>query len=255
MSFQFVDLEDARSAGGTRMTVVSGIPSPWSEAAKGILGIKRIPLKGVRYTPGNAELNNWTGCHNAPVLKHNDEAALTGWADILVFAERIAPEPSLIPADPEQRALMFGLAHELMGTDGLCWLRRLQIVHGGKQMQGRPRQHADYIGSKYGYAADDVARGHQRIIALLNLFAGILNKQTAQQQDYYLGPEPSALDIYSAAAMALFSPLPEADCPMDQGTRMAFSMMDKVTAKNLDPVLLAHRDRMYREHLALPLSL
>jgi hypothetical protein len=41
MPIEFVDLEAARDAAGLRMVVVSGVPSPWGEAAKGILHVKR----------------------------------------------------------------------------------------------------------------------------------------------------------------------------------------------------------------------
>jgi hypothetical protein len=42
---------------------------------------------------------------------------------------------------------------------------------------------------------------------------------------------------------------------MDATTRGAFETLDARTAAAVDPVLLAHRDRMYAEHLVLPLSL
>ena len=55
--------------------------------------------------------------------------------------------------------------------------------------------------------------------------------------------------------MALFDPLPESQCAMAPATREAFSMLDETTAAAIDPTLLAHRDRIYRDHLATPLSL
>lgn len=42
---------------------------------------------------------------------------------------------------------------------------------------------------------------------------------------------------------------------MDAATRQAFELRDPITEAALDPILLAHRDRMYAEHLELPLSL
>ena len=38
MPVEFVDFEEARQRDGLRMVVVSGVPSPWGEAAKGLYG-------------------------------------------------------------------------------------------------------------------------------------------------------------------------------------------------------------------------
>ncbi len=48
MSFQYVGVEDVIKRGGLRMVVVGGVPSPWGEAAKGILHIKGIEWVAVR---------------------------------------------------------------------------------------------------------------------------------------------------------------------------------------------------------------
>jgi hypothetical protein len=63
------------------------------------------------------------------------------------------------------------------------------------------------------------------------------------------------VDIYGAAFMALFRPLPEAECAMHAGVRAGFEWLDAPTAAALDPILLEHRDRVYARHLELPLSL
>jgi hypothetical protein len=55
--------------------------------------------------------------------------------------------------------------------------------------------------------------------------------------------------------MALFSPLPAEQCPMDRNLRQIFEGLDAQTAEALDPLLLQHRDMIYRQHLELPLSL
>ena len=48
MPIEYVSVEEAISRPGLRMVVVGGVPSPWGEAAKGILHIKRIPWCAVR---------------------------------------------------------------------------------------------------------------------------------------------------------------------------------------------------------------
>ena len=35
-TLRFVDLEEARAAGGVRLLAAAALPSPWTEAAKGI---------------------------------------------------------------------------------------------------------------------------------------------------------------------------------------------------------------------------
>jgi len=42
MTFQYIGVEEARKRSGLRMVVVGNVPSPWGEAAKGILHIKAL---------------------------------------------------------------------------------------------------------------------------------------------------------------------------------------------------------------------
>jgi hypothetical protein len=65
----------------------------------------------------------------------------------------------------------------------------------------------------------------------------------------------TAVDIYSATFTAMFAPLPPDQCKMDASTRAAFETRDAQIEAALDPILFAHRDMMYAEHLELPLSL
>ena len=63
------------------------------------------------------------------------------------------------------------------------------------------------------------------------------------------------MDVYGAAFMALFRPLPHEQCEMSASTRATFETREAQTDAALDPILLEHRDMMYAEHLELPLSL
>ena len=127
MPFEYVSVEDAISRHGVRMVVVGDVPSPWGEAAKGILHIKGVEWVAVRLTYDNELLRDWAGQRNGPVLIYENERPRSGWAEILLFAERYAPAPPLLPTDPAERALVFGLGHEICGEDGLGWSRRLQL--------------------------------------------------------------------------------------------------------------------------------
>ena len=41
----FIELEEARVARGVRMLAAASLPSPWTEAAKGIFHVKQIPVR------------------------------------------------------------------------------------------------------------------------------------------------------------------------------------------------------------------
>ena len=253
MAFDYVDLETAKRTQSLRMAVVRNVPSPWGESAKGILHVKAVNWHAVSHVPGNPELSDWTGRDKAPVLVTKDGVRKSGWAEILLYAEAVAPTPSLIPADPQERMVMFGLAHELMGEGGLCWCRRLQFVHRGMQLDGKPRRQAEYIGPKYGYDQDSTASVTARVMSLLGMFASILEARAGTT--YFLGSSLTAVDIYSAATMAMFVPLPEDVCAMDPTVRTGFEFVDPETQRALPIQLLKHRDMMYEHHLELPLKL
>lgn len=256
MPVEFVDFEQARAMKGLRMVVVPRVPSPWGEAAKGIFHVKRIPWVAVRLDTSNAELVDWIGCRSGPVAMYEDEPPRGGWAEILLLAERLAPSPALLPARADERALAFGLAHEICGEMGLGWTRRLAGVRDGlRGAPGFPKPVAAYLGQKYGYRESEAQAITPRVVALLRMLSERLHAQKQAGRQGYLGDGLSAVDIYSATFMALVAPLPPEQCPMPDALRAAFGALDEPTREALDPILLEHRDRIYREHLELPLSL
>jgi glutathione S-transferase len=256
MSLAYVSVEEAITRRGMRMVVVGKAPSPWGEAAKGIFHIKRIDFAAVRLVYDNESLKSWAGQLNGPVAVYDDEPPRSGWAEILMLAERLAPNPALLPAEPNARGQAVELANKFCGEGGLGWNRRLQMVHAGlSKTGGFVERVAGYLGGKYGYTAADAPRYSARVLELLGEFAGRLRAQRDTGQPYYLGATLSAVDVYSATFMALFKPLPEEQCAMQPGVRAAFEWRDAATEAALDPILLEHRDMMYARHLALPLSL
>ena len=219
MTFEYLPVEQAIPHPGLRMVVVGNVPSPWGEAAKGIFLIKNIEWSAVRLVYDNEALENWAGQLNGPVAIYAEERPRSGWADILLLAERLKPAPAMLPADPAARALVLGLAHEILGEAGLCWTRRLQLVHAGLQnAPGFPPPVAKYLAKKYDY-------------------------------------RPEAAASYTPRVTALFGPLPPEQCAMKPDTRAAFEALDAPTKAALDPILFEHRDAMYAKHLELPLSL
>jgi glutathione S-transferase len=256
MALEYVSVEEAMKRGGLRMVVVGGVPSPWGEAAKGILHIKGIEWVAVRLVYDSEPLKEWAGQRSGPVAIYEKERPRAGWDEILLLAERLAPMPSLLPKDAADRALAFGLAHEICDEAGLAWSRRLQLVHAGLQKAGGfPEPVAKYLAKKYGYSPEAGAAAGARVAELIGMLAARLKAQRPTGSRYYVGGSLTAVDVYAATVMAMFAPLPAAQCEMDAGTRAAFRTLDAQTEAALDPILLEHRDMTYAEHLELPLSL
>ena len=256
MTFQYMSVDEAIKRTGVRMVVVGNVPSPWGEAAKGILHIKDIEWVAVRLVYDSEPLKQWAGQRSGPVLIYDGEPPRVGWAEILLLTERLAPKPSLLPKDAADRALAFGMAHEILGEQGLAWSRRLQLIQTGlNNAGGFPERVAKYLGKKYGYSPDAGANAGSRVAEVMRMLASRLTAQRQAGSRYYIGDGLTAVDIYSATCMAMFLPLPPEQCRMDVPTRGAFESRDAEIEAALDPILFEHRDRIYAERLELPLSL
>src|SRR5262245_33465326 len=174
MSFEYLTVEAAILRRGLRMVVVTKVPSPWGEAAKGILHVKNIDFAAVRLVYDSDALKNWAGQLSGPVAIHDDEPPRSGWAEILMLAERLAPAPPLLSLVPEIRAQQLLLADKFCGMNGLGWNRRLQMVHAGlTKTGGFAERVAGYLGGKYGYEASRASEYPVRVIGLLNEFARV----------------------------------------------------------------------------------
>ena len=180
---------------GLRLVVVRGVPSPWSQAAKAIFETKGLPFVVAPHEVGgaNAEIAAWSGQNSAPVAAWGAEKPVNRWLDILLLAERLAPGPALLPADPRQRALAIGLGHELMGERGIGWNRRLQMF-AGAVASGNAGRWAPLI-DKYGFDAADAAAAGGRIAATLGMLAAELKAQQARGVSFFVGEGLSAVDL------------------------------------------------------------
>ena len=72
MSFEYIDVDAAIARRGLRMVVVGGVPSPWGEAAKGILHVKGIEWAAVRLAYDSEPLKRWAGQRSGPVAVYDD---------------------------------------------------------------------------------------------------------------------------------------------------------------------------------------
>jgi glutathione S-transferase len=250
-----VPLEQAREEKGVRLVVAAAIPSPWSEAAKGTFVVKGIDVSLVRLSRADQRaVKEWTAAHNVPVLVVDDEPPRTHWSDILEAAERVGGERSLVPSNPDERARMFGLSHELLGEGGLVWSGRLLAIHRGLTTEGKegfPVPIARYLASKYGYTPERVPGARDRVLRVLARFAAML-----EGREHLIADELSALDIHLATALFPFAQMSEEQCPgVLPMVRHAFATAYPDVQASVPPILVAHRDRIYERYLGLPVEL
>lgn len=246
----YVDLETARQARGLRLVVAAHVPSPWSEAAKGIFHVKGIDLLAVRCDLRDREIRAWTGVHNAPVALFDDEPPRSNWADILALAERLDQTVPLLPAEREPRLRALGLAHEICGEGGLVWNARLLLVDLSLQANGErgfPLKVAQHLAGKYGHAPDRIPAARGRVLEVL----GALASELEGNGPYLIGDRLGAVDIYAATALAPLCPLPDELCPMLPQVRRMFDPIAEGMRSQLPASLLAHREFIYH-HLELP---
>ena len=249
-------LPDIINAQGLRLVLVKGYPSPWGQAAKTIFEVKGLDFLVAAQEAGgtNEELVAWSGENSGPVVAWNDEKPVSRWLDILMLAERLAPTPALIPADVHERALMVGLANELCGELGVGWNRRLQIFAPAMD-SGSPPEGVARMGAKYGYRRADAEAASARLVAQLNALAAQLRAQVAKARPYFIGNSLSALDIYWVAFMNLLQLPPPAQCEVPDALREMINSTPPEVMAALDPLLVAHRDRIFAEHFRNPMEL
>ncbi len=255
----YVSIREARSMSGLRV-VLPPAPGPWAESVKGILYVKKIPYVRALHEVGTAslELREWTAQTSSPVLAWNGERPRTIWNDQLYLAERIAPQPRLIPEPIEQRALMFGLANELMGETGLVWSLRVLAIHRGQtnlSLNEKARAMVDFLAAKYQHGvANEAERASLRAAQIISAFGARLDEQRAAGRRFLIGNKLTALDIYWAASAAMIQPLPQELCDMPRWLRTTYTANDPRVVAAVRPALLDHRDLIYREYLQLPLD-
>ena len=179
----FYTIEEAQKMTGMRLIVAEGIPGPWAEGIRGILD-----LKNISYARGKFELDSdhkdllaWTAQSSVPVLAWDDELPKSAWLEQIFLAEKVQPEPSVIPVDISERITMFGMLNELCAPGGFAWSRRLMLIHIGLSNPDLSKEQKDFFeqfGQKYGYSPDLALDAPQRVVSILN----VLDKQLKSQK-------------------------------------------------------------------------
>lgn len=255
----WLTLEEAISTAGVRLILARfGVPSPWSEFCRALFDTKRIAYRRVdgRDAEGSYHaLRALSGQESVPVVLIGPEAPRSSWIEQLLAAERLAPQVPLLPADASSRAMVIGLIAELCAEGGFGWSRRLQMIARltAPAAHARDQQMGLYLRYKYGATQGyDAERRCQDIVAT---FADLLRHQLDWGKGFLFGDRLSALDLAWAAFATLLEPLPEADCAMSARWRDLFRWTPAGMCADDLQMLLAHRDRIYRQHLQLPIPL
>ena len=260
VKLKYASIADARKMSGLRLILGEvAVPGPWREACKGIFYVKKIPYTPVASASADGsqrELIEWTAQASAPVAIWNDERPRSTWIEQLFLAERLQPEPALIPANIDERATMFGMINEIAGENGLAFQRRHQLIHGtvsNPNTDERTRKFWTRFGGKYLYSEAAAAAAPARVASILKFLDARLAQQKARGSKYFIGDKLSALDIYWATFSGIIRPLPPEQCPMASNFREFYTSRDAEVVAALSPALVEHRDFIYREYLELPI--
>jgi hypothetical protein len=251
---EYVDLETAKAARGVRMVTSGMVPSPWSEAAKGLFRVAAIPVLAVRYVPRDPVQMAWTQSHNTPTVFWNDDPPRTVWSQIIALAARLATPGALLPVELDRRVETIGLIHEIAGEDGLGWNARMMMIHASFTSDGQrgfAKPVAQYLAAKYGYASERIDDARGKAIATLAALAARLGAAP-----YFHGNRPGALDCYMATFLTPLTAIRAEDCPgFAPPLRQAFAAAREELAAFVPEALMTHRRRMYDDHLGWPIQL
>lgn len=253
---QYVSPAEVINSDGLRIVLVKGAPSPWGQAAKAMMEYKGLAYKAAPWQGGgaNEEIANWSGANSAPVVAWNKEKPLDRWDDILFLIERLAPQKPLIPEAREDRVLTMGLSYEICGRQGIGWNRRLSMFAPALSSGAAPEP-MKKMGEKYGFAPGEAEQADNRQVAALNMLTKRLKAQQAAGSMYFVGQGITAVDFYWAAFSTIMDLPPANICPVAEAARPMFSNISDSVRAAIDPVLLAHRDRIIAAHFKVPMEM
>ncbi len=241
----WVSVEEAKIRPGLRIVLAKDAWGGFSEAVKNMMHVKKIPYVGVPQVPFGENLENvaWTGIRNNPVAVYDNDPPRDRWLDILNLVERLAPEPSLLPRNSRERALVVGIANEILGENGLIWSKRIATVAATPTTGLR----ADIMKNEYRADGSDAGVQRRRMADVIAMLVAQLKDQKRAGSRYLVGNSLTAVDIYWASMSNLFGPFEPT--PLPEATKAAYSQQVPEVAAVFDPILMEHRDYIYRTYL------
>ena len=254
-TIKYVTPEEARKKSGTRVALTVGSFGPWGQAVKKMLEVKGIPYAPVAQFAGEAndELVKWTGMRNAPTIVSDDQPPIARWLDQIMFIENYKPAPPLLPQDSASRIEALGIVFEIAGEDGLGWTRRLLMFDSVRAAQPTPppdsKMDFGVMMKQYGFEQDAIDVASRRVIEILGMLAKRLKQQREKGSAFFVGSNLTVADIYWASFSYIFLPLDEDLCSTTQEIRQLHTETRPDVLAAIDPILLEHRDAMFRKHL------
>ena len=99
-----------------------------------------------------------------------------------------------------------------------------------------------------------LAAAADRASEILVMLSARLHAQQETGSDYFVGDTFTATDLYWACFSQLVAPLDASVNRMPGLIRDLYDVEGTAMAAAVDPILLAHRARVYEKHLSLPLD-
>jgi glutathione S-transferase len=254
----YCSVEEARRLPGLRLVVTAHMPGLWSEAAKGLFDAKKIRYVLVEQQVGgeNRALLEWTAQTSAPVAIWENERPRSSWLEQLYLAERLVPQPALIPRSLEERVVMFGLCNELCSENGFAWNFRITSFHRTLNDPGADdyaRNISRTLAPKYGYDPELAESARGQTAGIVRHLRERFAEQSRKGSRFLIGDAVSALDIYWATLAGAIDPLPPDLCP-NMPAVMRRSYTDPELKEIAGPELFQHRDFIYATYLKLPMD-
>lgn len=249
MDYQTIDA--ARSAEGLRLVLNSGVPGPWSEAAKALFNHHSVVFIPVAQVAGGAndDLVDWTGHRNAPVAVFDSEPPRTRWIEMLDLAERLGTGPSLLPMDRAERIEAIGWVNEMAGEGGFGWSCRHLIFDVWAEQAVGDARGSNPMFEAYRFDPALQARMLDNAKSFLEDLSLALR---AGAGEYLVGDAFTVADLYWAYFSNLLAPLPDELNPMAASSRSSYEIPGRLLA-GFDTRVLDHRDCMFQRHLLTPL--
>lgn len=252
---QYIEVEEAIARPGMRLVLTAGVPGPWGEAAKALVNYKRLDWAAVRQEAAgvNEHLKQWTGQTSAPVMVYEDLPPACNWLDQTALLDRIVPTRPLLPLEPSARAAAIGLAGLIAGPGGFGWQRRLSMIAPMLGMDSVSDQVQGFA-ARYGFSPDALEKSMVEFVSISRFLDHTLGAQEQGGSPFFIGDAVTAVDFYWACFAGMVSPLPREVNPMPGWAWNIYQAKEPEVVECMTPRLLAHRDMMYQQYIALPLD-